>query len=148
MIPAASGLGEAESVTAALTGPKTIVVRLNGRNMSILHGELMGQIMGLIQSSAGSKEVRIYSDLLNSVRIIEDSRSSISQVARLQNMNGRSYYRWMLDLAKEIRTAVYYTKGHANEVTLASLLNYEADYYASKSRKVANSMHLAPIPTF
>ena len=85
MIPAASRLGEAKSVTAALTGPKTIVVRLNGRNMSILHGELMGQIMGLIQSSAGSKEARIYSDLLNSVRIIEDSRSSISQVARLRN---------------------------------------------------------------
>ena len=31
---------------------------------------------------------------------------------------------------------------------LASLLNYEADYYASKSQKVANSVHPAPIPTF
>jgi hypothetical protein len=35
-----------------------------------------------------------------------------------------------------------------NEVTLASLLNYEADYYASKSQKVANSVHPAPYPTF
>ena len=54
MIPAVSGLGGAKLVTAALTGPKTIIVRLNGCNMSILHGKLMGQIMGLIQSSAGS----------------------------------------------------------------------------------------------
>ena len=54
MILAASGLGKAKLVTAALTGPKTIVVRLNGHNMAIPHDELMGQIMGLILSSVGS----------------------------------------------------------------------------------------------
>ena len=148
MIPAASGLGDAESVTAAVTGPDTIVLRLNGQNLSILQGELMGQIMGLILSSAVPKDTSLYSDLLNSVRLIEDSRSSISQDARLRNMNGRSYYRWILDLAKEVRTMVNYMKGHSDEVTLASLLNYEADYYASKSQKAANSLHPAPLPTF
>src|ERR1700683_3173036 len=148
MTPAASGLGDAKSVTAALTGPDTIVLRLNGRNLSILQGELMGQIMGLILSSAVPKDASLYSDLLNSVRLIEDSRSSISQEARLRNMNGRSYYRWISDLAKEVRTTVNYTKGHSDEVTLASLLNYEADYYASKSQKAANNLHPAPLPTF
>ena len=108
----------------------------------------MGQIMGLILSSAVPKNASLYSDLLNSVQLIEDSRSSISQEARLRNMNGRSYYRWISDLAKEVRTAVNYTKGHSDEVMLASLLNYEADYYASKSQKVANSVHPAPYPTF
>src|SRR5882762_7822581 len=39
-------------------------------------------------------------------------------------------------------------KGHSNEVTLASQLNNEADYYASKSQNVANSVHPAPTPTF
>src|ERR1700677_1680560 len=148
MIPAASGLGDAKSVIAALTGPKTIVLKMNGRNLSILQGELMGQIMGLILSSTGPKDASLYSNLLNSVRLIEDSRSSIGQEARLRNMNGRSYYRWIPDLATKVRTAVNYTKGHSNEVTLASLLNYEADYYASKSQKVTNSTHPAPYPTF
>ena len=150
MILAAIGLGDAKSVTAAVTGPDTIVLRLNGRNLSILQGELMGQIMGLILSSAVPKDASLYSDLLNSVRLIEDSRSSINQDARLRNMNGRSYYQWILDLAKEVRTMVNYTKGHSDEVTLASLLNYEADpdHYASKSQKAANRLHPAPLPTF
>src|SRR6202789_2038048 len=63
MIPAVSGLSDAKSVTAALTGPKTIVLRLNGRNLSILQGELIGQIMGLIMSLTVSKEANLYSNL-------------------------------------------------------------------------------------
>jgi hypothetical protein len=63
-------------------------------------------------------------------------------------MNGRSYYRWISDLAKGTRTTVDYTKGHSTEVTLASLLNGEADHYASKSQSFTNSVHPAPIPTF
>ena len=108
----------------------------------------MGQIMGLILSLTVSKNTNLYSDLLNSVRLIKDSRSSISQEARLRNMNGRSYYQWISNLAMEVWTAVNYTKGHYDEVTLASLLNNEADYYASKSQKIMNSVHPAPYPTF
>jgi len=43
---------------------------------------------------------------------------------------------------------VKYTKGHSDEVTLASLLNSEADHYPSRLQKVLNSVHPAPIPTF
>ena len=32
-------------------------------------------------------------------------------------------------------------KGHSDKVTLACLLNYETDYYASKSQKIVNSVH-------
>ena len=39
-------------------------------------------------------------------------------------------------------------KGHSKEVMLASQLNNEADYYASKSQNVASSIHPAPTPTF
>jgi hypothetical protein len=81
MIPAVSRLGNAKSVTAALTGPETIVLKLNGRNLSILQGELMGKIMGLILSSVVPKGASLYSNLLNSVQLIKDSRSSISQEA-------------------------------------------------------------------
>jgi len=102
MIPAASALGDAKSVIAALTGPKTIVLSMDSRNLCILQGELMGQILGLILSSTGPKDASLYSDLLNSVCPIEDSRSSIGQEAKLRNMNGHSYYCWISDLAREI----------------------------------------------
>jgi hypothetical protein len=36
-------------------------------------------------------------------------------------------------------------KGHSDEMSLASLLNCEADYYASRAQKVVDSVHPAPI---
>jgi hypothetical protein len=42
MIPALASLCESRRVTTAVTGPLTLVVQLSGRNLSILHGELMG----------------------------------------------------------------------------------------------------------
>ena len=46
MIPTTSGLGDEKSVTVAVTG----VVQLSGQNLFVLHGELMGLIMGLVLS--------------------------------------------------------------------------------------------------
>ena len=51
MVPASAGLNQNHSVTAALTGPKTVVICLNGHNLLIMHGEHIGMIMGLILSS-------------------------------------------------------------------------------------------------
>ena len=39
-------------------------------------------------------------------------------------------------------------KAHTDQVNLHSLLNAEADHYASKAQVVVNSLHLALIPTF
>ena len=39
-------------------------------------------------------------------------------------------------------------KAHTNQVNPPSLLNNEADHYASKSQNVTNSLHPTPIPTF
>jgi hypothetical protein len=98
MIPATSGIGEDKSVTAAVTGPQTIVVHLHDRNLFILHGELIGLVMGLILSNNGILNNKLFTDHLNSVRFIDDARTSINQENRLRNMNGRSYYRWIMDL--------------------------------------------------
>ncbi|KAJ7886574.1 hypothetical protein B0H14DRAFT_2563254 [Mycena olivaceomarginata] len=48
MIPASASLCESRRVTAAVTGPLTLVVQLSGRNLSILHGELMGHVLALV----------------------------------------------------------------------------------------------------
>jgi hypothetical protein len=148
MIPATSGIGDDKSVTAAVTGPQTVVVRLSGRNMFVLHGELVGLVMGLVLSNNNTPNNKLFTDHLNSVRFIEDTKTSINQENRLRNMNGRSYYRWIMDLVHRVRTEVIHTKAHTNQVNLSSLLNNEADHYASKSQNFVNSLHPAPIPTF
>ena len=53
-----------------------------------------------------------------------------------------------MDLVHRVRTEVIHTKAHTNQVNLSSLLNNEADHYASKSQNFVNSLHPAPIPTF
>ena len=148
MIPATSGIGEDKSVTAAIMGPKTIVVRLSGRSLFILHGELIGLVMGLVLSDNETLNNKLFTDHLNSTRFIDDARTSINQENRLRGMNGRSYYRWIMDLVRRVRTEVIHTKAHTDQVDLHSLLNAEADHYASKAQVVVNSLHPAPIPTF
>ena len=48
MVPASAGLNQNHSVTAALTGPKTVVIRLNECNLSIIHGKHIGMIWSLL----------------------------------------------------------------------------------------------------
>ena len=48
MVPASAELNQNHSVTAALTGPKTVVVCLNGCNLLIMHGEHIGMIWSLL----------------------------------------------------------------------------------------------------
>ena len=132
-------------VTAAVTGPQTVVVQFHGQNTFVLHGELVGLIMGLILSNNENLNNKLFTDHLISVHFIDDMRTSINQENRLRGMNGRSYYQWILNLVQRIPTEV--TSRLTDQVKLSSLLNYEADHYASTSQKWANSLHPAPIPT-
>jgi hypothetical protein len=147
MIPATSGIGEDKLVTAAITGPKTIAVQLSGCSLFILHGELIGLVMGLILSDNETLN-KLFTDHLNSTRFIDDARTSINQENHLRSMNGQSYYRWIMDLVRRVRTEIIHTKAHTDQVDLHSLLNVEADHYTSKAQVVVNSLHLVPIPTF
>lgn len=65
MIPAAASLFDCKSVTAAVTGNKTVCLKLSGRNISILHGKLIGLITGLIISRDGVENALIHTDHLN-----------------------------------------------------------------------------------
>src|SRR6202042_63811 len=122
MIPAASGIGDYKSVTAALTGPSTLVLRILGRNISILQGELVGLIAGLLMASRKTQSSTLHSDHLNSVRLIQDLRSKVGQENKLRSMNGRSYYRWIADLARRTRTSVVHVKSHTDEMGIGSRL--------------------------
>ncbi|KAJ6563702.1 hypothetical protein DFH09DRAFT_1035307 [Mycena vulgaris] len=115
MTPAAAGILDPKSVTAAVTGPQTLVLKIEGRNISILQGELVGLIMCLILAPSDEHESILYSDHLNSTRLIDDSKTAIDQRARLRGMNGRSYYRWILRLVADNPLKIVYTPGHSSE---------------------------------
>ena len=63
-------------------------------------------------------------------------------------MNGRSYYRWILDLVPRKSDIVTYTKAHTNDISLPSSLNHDANHYASSAQKTIISIPIASIPTF
>jgi len=67
MIPTASRIGDRKSVTAAVTGPATLVLQVKGRNTSILQGEQMGLLAALVLAESPPQ---IYTDHMNSTMIV------------------------------------------------------------------------------
>jgi hypothetical protein len=63
-------------------------------------------------------------------------------------MNGRSYYRWILDLVSRRSATITYTKAHTTDISLPASLNHEADHYASSAQKSIALIPIAPSPTF
>jgi hypothetical protein len=148
MVPAASGLSDSKSVMTALTGLSTLVLNIPGRNISILQGELMGLVVGLLMASKNTQFNILHSDHLNSVRFIQDVRMKMGSAINLRSTNARSYYQWIADLAIHTCTMVVHVKSHTNEEDIESRLNAEADHYASKAQGVKHIIPLAPILTF
>ncbi|KAL6306091.1 hypothetical protein BKA93DRAFT_729957 [Sparassis latifolia] len=85
---------------------------------------------------------------MNSTRLIDDSKTAVNQEARLRNINGHSYYRWILSLIQRKHMQVLYTPGHSSEQSVPAALNHEADHYASRSQNYIHDIAYAPIPTF
>jgi len=80
-------------VFGAATGASTLVLKILGCNISILHSEQVGLIIALILAGQTSCDVQyLLTNHLNSVRLIEDSQSNVSQISCLHNMNGQLYY--------------------------------------------------------
>jgi hypothetical protein len=104
--------------------------------------------MGLLLALTNLSSSTLFSDHLNSVHLIEDLRSKVGQENKLRSMNGRFYYRWIADIISNSGTSVIHTKSHTNEMSLVSLLNGEADHYASQAQGTTYLISTAPIPTF
>lgn len=145
MIPASSSISDSKFITAAATGPLTLILRVAHRNASILQGEQMGLVTALVLAKPSPQ---IYTDHLNSTMLIDDSSTAVNQDRRLRSMNGRSYYRWILDLVARRSATITYTKAHTTDTTINATLNREADHYASSAQKFIPSIPIAPVPTF
>ena len=105
-------------------------------------------VAGLLMASESPQSSMLHSDHLNSVRFIEDIRLKVGQETKLAHMNGRSYYRWIVNLARRSRTSVVHVKSHTDETGIGSLFNVQADHYASKAQKATHVIPIAPILTF
>ena len=53
-----------------------------------------------------------------------------------------------MNLVCRTRTSVIHTKSHTDGESLASLLNGEADHYASRAQDTTHMLPIAPVPTF
>ena len=143
---------EERSVIAAIVGHKKVALKLTGKNTTILQGEIMGLIMATIVANDSSiQNTRtIFTDHLNSTKIIEDIRYDDDDTLRLRNSNGRLYYRWLTLLNKQYPTTYSFTKGHTDDTSLSSRLNSLADKMATSyhDHKKITKTPLAPILTF
>ena len=152
MIPSSAGVLDPKTVVGAATGSRTLAMKFPGSNISILHGELVGLILALVLSDdtgTASRCIRcLLTDHLNTVRLVEDSQSGVDQTPRLRFMNGRSYYRWLLNLIDRSEARIEYTLGHSTQATLEANMNNEADFYASTSQKLLRDLPCMPTPTF
>ncbi|KAF8157253.1 hypothetical protein B0H34DRAFT_798547 [Crassisporium funariophilum] len=150
MLPAGAGIMDDKTITAAATGERTLVMRIPGRNVSILQGEQVGLIIALTlaQDSTEPNRHRLLTDHLNSVRLINDSLTEISQTQRLRYMNGRLYYRWILSLVERSFLTINYTPGHSNDKSMETRMNNEADHLASLTQKIYKELPQIQPPTF
>ncbi|KJA23005.1 hypothetical protein HYPSUDRAFT_66719 [Hypholoma sublateritium FD-334 SS-4] len=125
MVPATAGITERKSIIGAATGDTTLVMKTKGRNLSILHGELVGLILALVlsQEQTDDTALTLLTDHLNSVRIIKDTAESKG-------------------------TLVTYTPGHCSNNTIEARMNNEADHYASRSQQISNTLPTFQPPTF
>ena len=91
MTPASATMMDDKTITGAATQTKTLVMWILGCNVSILHGEQLALIMALILSQTPAtprptnspKIDWLLTDHLNSVRLIEDSQTVVSQTPTL-----------------------------------------------------------------
>ncbi|KZV89037.1 hypothetical protein EXIGLDRAFT_722026 [Exidia glandulosa HHB12029] len=147
MTPAAAARHQDRSVTSAVTGPATLVLKVKSRAASILHGEVMALVAASILSA--NPHHTILSDHQNSVRLLQDPSFLAGDDKRIRHANGRSYYRW-LQLVSDAHSLpqVLYTKGHANSEEVESRFNSLADHYATSAQDPRYTVPDAPVPTF
>lgn len=147
MIPASAGIGKDRTVMAMVMGPQTLVLQTTGCNSSILHGELMGLILGLVLAVEPPKTAQLYSDHMNSTCLISDSKTIADQEPKLWHMNGQSYYSWIMSLVWQKQVLVNYTQGHLDGLTVPSKLNAEADPYVMSAQRGIHHILVAPSPS-
>jgi len=178
MFPASAKPGQHRTVSGAcVTEEGTIGAVVETGNAQVMHGELLGIIMALIQGRGEDlRRIVIFSDYLGAVRNIWDHESvkkqrmdamtGDSNIFKLGGKSGeqgldsgagRSWYRWIFLLLDELKEAgieieVRHVKAHVteeSEMRPEHKLNEKADRTAKSARDPAQpSPNHCTWPTF
>ncbi|KAL6308919.1 hypothetical protein BKA93DRAFT_822185 [Sparassis latifolia] len=150
MVPTTPSFRHPCSVTfAAASSSSSLVCSLSSfRNAtSILYAEVYGIIAATLQCrhTPNTPSLPLYTDHLNSVRIINDSISTSSPLLPHQwaSLPARSLYWWLHQILLFNATQspnITYTPAHTSQQTLPAVANAFIDFLASHS-------HHAPLPT-
>jgi hypothetical protein len=85
---------------------------------------------------------------LNSLRLVEDIRSSSLTPYFWTHKNGRAYYRWLESLVSQPTPLFEHVKAHTGHSDFKSKLNDSADSLARSARSGSFLVPLFPTPTF
>ncbi|KAK0446585.1 uncharacterized protein EV420DRAFT_1339507 [Desarmillaria tabescens] len=161
MIPATPGFREPRSVTfSAISGQGSVAFSLDLFRTSANIG--LGETYGLVAANIYGSDSHlhspqnshdIYTDHLNSERIIASARCPSFQHYQWSSLPGRSLYRWLLyNITHPINNTsvptIKYTPAHTDSTTPPSLLNNAADLLATTSQNLTLRPFPAPVPTF
>ncbi|KAJ6595496.1 hypothetical protein DFH09DRAFT_1409997 [Mycena vulgaris] len=125
MVSASAGLLQTKSVTTSIMEPTTLVLCIGGNNILSTQGELIGLTGTILFADTSESIPKLYADYLNAVKFIKDKKLAVKQDMKLRCMNTWSYYQWILALLDDKVVETKHTKGHTDELTIPSLMNYK-----------------------
>ncbi|KAK7048603.1 hypothetical protein R3P38DRAFT_2870378 [Favolaschia claudopus] len=152
--PGMPKLHERRSTTFSTVGNKhAAVFSIGGRNAGILQAEVYGLVAASLQASRNpSNSIPIYTDHLNSSRLISDAFSNPPATHAWATKPARSLYRWLLQILTATpspsRPAIIYTQAHTKSESLEARANAVADALASRSHSKPIKPASVPDPTF
>jgi hypothetical protein len=154
--PPSSYATDASTLKSASRTPTTFAVVANNnaftaslphsRSVGILHGEAYAIAAASVLACLQPHQITIYSDHLNSVRLLTSHPSSLS----LKSNPARSLYRWILHIWDTMphKPLLTHVRAHTGSQTLPTQLNRLADYLASHSNSLTLPPPSLPLPTF
>ncbi|KAJ7894751.1 hypothetical protein B0H13DRAFT_2339128 [Mycena leptocephala] len=153
-VPGMPRLHDRLSVTfSVVSNRRAAVFSLSGRASGILQAEVYGLVTASLEArQTGSGDIPMYTDHLNSTRIIGDSFSNPLPSHAWSTLPARSLYRWLRLIIQSQptnrRPKITYTRAHTDSQSIPARANAAADALASQSHNLIVPPLVCPDPTF
>ena len=130
--PSTAKWGEKRTVVSAVVGPRGLRTASSILSHTIFQAEATAIAYQTELMEKGDNHT-VYSDHLNSLRLISDLTNSSTSSHKLRKMPGRSIYKWIWSNIKETGGDVSFQhfQSHTNGTDIGSQINERADREAS-----------------
>ena len=148
-----SACPDSPSVIASVFGPSSVAFHFNASSHNIIHAEIFGLILAAILAISQNSPlpVRILTDHLNSVRLLQDARFFPLPSHFWNAVSGRAFYQWLIHLLRQLPVDsidIVHIKAHTDLSDTPSLMNCAADHIAVSPHLHPAYTPVAPEPTF